>query len=391
MTPISVRPTAPAAAAAPATPEVAPASGFAALLEAVREPAAAGDRGAAETDKPAEATSGDPAHERTIKAARKAAAAKPRREAQNAEPAEPIDVAALLPSKPQASVEGATAPGSATEDTRADAAADGAAPPLPTALPAPPAALPPAAEGAASGGASNDAALAAAPRRARDAVPTDTLPASAPEAAPAHGAVERSAAPATAPSPATPSKADAPARSAAPHPAETPPNVASLAAPPAPQPTSPPPAVADTPFSAHLAAALESPRFAPALATQVRWWVEGGVQSAQLTLNPADMGPVAVRIAVDGTQARIDFTAALAPTRAAIEASLPTLAATLADGGLTLAGGGVFDGSSARQSQGNAQHGARAHGAPLRQGAADGSARAPVDPARARGLVDLVA
>jgi len=38
-----------------------------------------------------------------------------------------------------------------------------------------------------------------------------------------------------------------------------------------------------------------------------------GVQTARLHLNPADMGPVAVQIAVDGVNARVDFQAAGPP------------------------------------------------------------------------------
>jgi flagellar hook-length control protein FliK len=67
-----------------------------------------------------------------------------------------------------------------------------------------------------------------------------------------------------------------------------------------------------------------------------------GVQSAQLHLNPADMGPVAVQIVLEGQQARIEFQADQADTRAVLERSLPDLAAALRDSGLTLSGGGVF-------------------------------------------------
>jgi flagellar hook-length control protein FliK len=151
---------------------------------------------------------------------------------------------------------------------------------------------------------------------------------------------------------------------------------------------------------AHIGASPDTPAFAPALATQVRWFVENGVPQAQLNLHPAEMGPVAVRIVLEGTQARIDFTADLAATRGAIESSLPALAASLAEGGLTLAGGGVFDGSPSQQQQ---QHGGHPHAHPATRAAIgrdatdeaqrtadDGGARRP-NGATTRGLVDLVA
>lgn len=149
-------------------------------------------------------------------------------------------------------------------------------------------------------------------------------------------------------------------------------------------------ATAPPPFAAHLSAALDSPSFAPALATQVRWLVHEGIGQAQLTLNPPEMGPLAVRIVVEAGQARIDFRADLAATRSAIEASLPSLAAALGESGLTLSGGGVFDGQPR-------------HDAPAREPAEHGTSAAPhaspsamslpSSPSRsaARGLVDLVA
>jgi flagellar hook-length control protein FliK len=54
------------------------------------------------------------------------------------------------------------------------------------------------------------------------------------------------------------------------------------------------------------------------------------------------MGPVAVQIVVDGSQAQVSFHAAQAETRQALEQSLADLAAALQSQGLTLAGGGVF-------------------------------------------------
>lgn len=145
-------------------------------------------------------------------------------------------------------------------------------------------------------------------------------------------------------------------------------------------------------FEARVAAAVDSPAFAPALASQITWLVREGLQQARFSLNPQEMGPLAVTIVLDGTQARVDFSADMAGTRAAIEASLPTLAAALHDNGLTLAGGGVFD----RQSRagGQADHG---HRAPSQNGAAApaplpaGEPDAATPLRAARGLVDLVA
>ena len=135
---------------------------------------------------------------------------------------------------------------------------------------------------------------------------------------------------------------------------------------------------------------IDSPAFAPALATQVRWWASDGVQQAQLLLNPADMGPVRVNIVLDGRDARIDFSADFAATRGAIEAALPVLAAALDDGGMKLTGGGVHDGSAQHRREWN-ERGVTQRTAAGSNGS-DTAAHSPgVRSAIARGMVDLVA
>ncbi|KQV59981.1 hypothetical protein ASC95_00435 [Pelomonas sp. Root1217] len=89
-------------------------------------------------------------------------------------------------------------------------------------------------------------------------------------------------------------------------------------------------------------AAVHSNAFAPELGARVSLLAVDGVQQAELQLNPADMGPVAVQIVIDGSQAQVSFHAAQAETRQALEQSLPDLAAALQSQGLTLSGGGVF-------------------------------------------------
>jgi flagellar hook-length control protein FliK len=100
--------------------------------------------------------------------------------------------------------------------------------------------------------------------------------------------------------------------------------------------------VPTAPSQATLTSSVESRDFAPALGSQVALWVRDGVQEARLHLHPAELGPVSVQIALDGTTARVDFHAPHAQTRAAIEESMPALAVALRESGMTLSGGGVF-------------------------------------------------
>ena len=146
------------------------------------------------------------------------------------------------------------------------------------------------------------------------------------------------------------------------------------------------------PTQAQLHVPLDSPLFAPALGSQISLLARDGVMSAQLQLNPAEMGPISVQIMLDGQAARVDFQADLAHTRSVIEASLPALASALQDAGLTLAGGGVFQQSAGHQHSGNGQPRAHSRGAEARQaGEAPALATAAWRAASGRGLVDLVA
>ena len=142
---------------------------------------------------------------------------------------------------------------------------------------------------------------------------------------------------------------------------------------------------------ATIAAPLTSPAFAPALGAQISLFTRDGVQTARLQLNPAEMGPITVQIALDGSAARVDFQADMASTRALIEASLPALAGALQEAGMTLAGGGVSQQPSSHQPPPQAEQ----PGGPRRgEDRPTANAAQPL-PTRvhtgSRGLVDLVA
>ncbi|TDP87895.1 flagellar hook-length control protein FliK [Aquabacterium commune] len=97
---------------------------------------------------------------------------------------------------------------------------------------------------------------------------------------------------------------------------------------------------------ASLPTPLDAPEFTQELADQIGLWVgqarNDGPMTAELHLNPAEMGPINVKISLDGQSAHVDFAAAALETRQAIEASLSMLSSSLNDVGLSLSGGGVF-------------------------------------------------
>jgi flagellar hook-length control protein FliK len=145
---------------------------------------------------------------------------------------------------------------------------------------------------------------------------------------------------------------------------------------------------------------MGTPEFAPALGVQLSVLAREGVQEARLHLNPAEMGPIAVQIAVDGSTAVVHFQADVAATRQALESSLPDLAAAMRDNGFTLSGGSVSSQSSGGQGaggRGSDDRGAqRIGGVQAAAGTGTAEAAAPVrlsapQAARLRGGVDVFA
>ena len=73
-----------------------------------------------------------------------------------------------------------------------------------------------------------------------------------------------------------------------------------------------------------------------ALGQKVVWMTAGGLQSATLTLNPPDLGPLQVVLHVSNDQANATFISAQPEVRQALEAALPKLREMMSDAGIQL-------------------------------------------------------
>jgi len=71
-------------------------------------------------------------------------------------------------------------------------------------------------------------------------------------------------------------------------------------------------------------------------------------ERAELTLHPAELGPVSIRVEMQADQASLTIVAASAETRSALEQSLPQLRDLLAGQGITLGQASVHDGQARR-------------------------------------------
>jgi len=102
---------------------------------------------------------------------------------------------------------------------------------------------------------------------------------------------------------------------------------------PAPAPPPLPPASPTAPFPAP---DLHADNFPDALGAHIQWLTEHKIGHAHLHLNPQDMGPLEVRLTLDGEQLQAHFTSAEPEVRQTLEQGLPRLRELLGEHGLNL-------------------------------------------------------
>ncbi|MFO8154374.1 flagellar hook-length control protein FliK [Thioalkalivibrio sp.] len=142
----------------------------------------------------------------------------------------------------------------------------------------------------------------------------------------------------------------------------------------------------------HVDVPLQQPGWDRALGNGIRWMVNQNLQAAELKLSPPHLGPLEVRLQVDGDRTHLNIIAPQATTREAVEAALPRLREMFAESGLNL--GDVNVSEDGRERGGT--DGSRGHGAQL-PGTADGSAgeadagATRSGPPAVQGLVDYYA
>ncbi|CAB3696468.1 hypothetical protein LMG24076_03189 [Trinickia soli] len=121
-------------------------------------------------------------------------------------------------------------------------------------------------------------------------------------------------------------------------------------------------------------------------------------QSAELTLNPPDLGPLQVVLQVADNHAHALFVSQHQQVREAVEAALPKLRDALESGGLGLGSASVSDGFARQASQqqaGNQSSGSGRRGNGSGSGGGQGdvtvAASATISTRRTVGLVDTFA
>ncbi len=131
--------------------------------------------------------------------------------------------------------------------------------------------------------------------------------------------------------------------------------------------------------------------FAEDFSQRVALVARGKVASAELSLTPADLGPVSVSIEVRGSEATLVFGAAHAATRSAIEDALPRLRDMLHAQGLQLADARVDTQSDPGFARRDSRPAPAASGARARPIDGTSSVAAPAVTRRSTRLIDVIA
>ncbi|WP_211466005.1 flagellar hook-length control protein FliK, partial [Collimonas silvisoli] len=120
-----------------------------------------------------------------------------------------------------------------------------------------------------------------------------------------------------------------------------------------------------------------------ALGKQVVWMGNTSNQSAELHLNPPDLGPLKVTLTINDNQAQAMFVSAHQSVRTALEAALPQLRNSLAENGINLGNTSVSADTQQQQQQSafaQNQSGNRGSGNHFQLGAAVNGLSAKVEP-----------
>ncbi|MFD2366387.1 flagellar hook-length control protein FliK [Pseudoduganella sp. GCM10020061] len=148
-----------------------------------------------------------------------------------------------------------------------------------------------------------------------------------------------------------------------------------------------------------LAARVGTPAWDKQLGQKIVFMAAGAEQSASLTLNPPDLGPVQVVLNISNDQASVAFSSQQLEVRQALENAMPRLREMMGESGITLGSATVNAGMPEQQQQAQRGQDARAgghNGNGNNRGngvAADGDGAAPAAPVRrvANGVVDTFA
>lgn len=114
--------------------------------------------------------------------------------------------------------------------------------------------------------------------------------------------------------------------------------------------------VARTPTAPLLSTSIKVPFGQPGwgaeVADKVMWMASQKIQSADISINPPDLGPIEAKVQIQQDQVSVTFSAQHAPVKEALEQSLPKLREMMAQNGVNLGSVDIRDYSQSQQQSG---------------------------------------
>ena len=104
-----------------------------------------------------------------------------------------------------------------------------------------------------------------------------------------------------------------------------------------------------TPSTPTITESFGRPEWNQGLGRQIMWMVNQNMQSAEIRLNPANLGPIEVRISMDDEKVNVAFSSRHAAVREAVEMALPRLREMFESSGINLADANISQHSFAEQ------------------------------------------
>ncbi len=92
-----------------------------------------------------------------------------------------------------------------------------------------------------------------------------------------------------------------------------------------------------TSMTGSIGASVQSSSWSQGVTEQMSYMIQGRFQTAELRLNPANLGPLQIKMNLQDDQASVTFISAHAPVREAVDAALPRLREMFEQQGLNLA------------------------------------------------------
>ncbi len=108
-------------------------------------------------------------------------------------------------------------------------------------------------------------------------------------------------------------------------------------------------------FNSVITTPVQNPNWSQQMTQQVSYMIKGGFQQAEIKLNPAHLGPMEIKLAINDDQASVNFVTQHAPVRDVIDSAIPRLKEMLEQQGLNLSDANVSTQSEQQQADTSAE------------------------------------